>query len=395
MARYRYPRDGNGVTKDQNGRILTAVTVVCYLTGTNTPARIYAASAGGVAIFSVTSSTTDGSFVFYLDDTDYASTQHFDVTFTKTNYSTTASSNISIVGSFVTTPSTSVVDDIVTWNDLTGTTVKDSGVAVGEIALKVIAPATNTDLNVPQWNGPNSKTLKNGLTVGTGANNLVQLNGSSQLPAVSGALLTGIVQTWTQTTGTFTAAPASTSTITMTTDLTATILVGMPLKYVIGGVTYYGVVGAITSILLTVNGAPLGGNVTALYYGDATRVTNIDIIIPGLYEAASGTTLINTFLASQFIWDKQVSYLVRYRCFSNVHDSGTHGQASVRINSTEVNTTAGGLTIAANATWYSTVIDIATAAYDINPGEILEITAVKGGTGDASDLTVSMTFVLT
>jgi len=56
----------------------------------------------------------------------------------------------------------------------------------------VKTPATNTADNVPQWNGANSKTLKNGLTVGTGANNLVQLNGSSQLPAIDGSLLTGI-----------------------------------------------------------------------------------------------------------------------------------------------------------------------------------------------------------
>jgi hypothetical protein len=56
----------------------------------------------------------------------------------------------------------------------------------------VLGPATNTDLKVPQWDGANTKTLKDGLTVGTAANNLVQLNGSAQLPAVSGALLTNL-----------------------------------------------------------------------------------------------------------------------------------------------------------------------------------------------------------
>ena len=91
MARYRYPRDGNGFTKDQNGRILISTTVVCYLTSTTTPAKIYAASAGGVAIYSVTSSATDGSFSFWIDDSDYASTQFFDITFTKTNYKTVTS----------------------------------------------------------------------------------------------------------------------------------------------------------------------------------------------------------------------------------------------------------------------------------------------------------------
>ena len=55
-----------------------------------------------------------------------------------------------------------------------------------------ISPATNTANYVPQWNGANSKTLLNGLAVGTGANNLVQLNGDSKLPAVDGSQLTNL-----------------------------------------------------------------------------------------------------------------------------------------------------------------------------------------------------------
>ena len=56
----------------------------------------------------------------------------------------------------------------------------------------VIAPATNTANNVPQWDGANSKTLKDGLAVGTAANNLVQLDGSARLPAVDGSQLTNL-----------------------------------------------------------------------------------------------------------------------------------------------------------------------------------------------------------
>jgi hypothetical protein len=197
---------------------------------------------------------------------------------------------------------------------------------------------------------------------------------------------------WTKTTGTFTATPASTSTLTMTSDLTASILVGMPLKYVIGGTTYYGRVSAIASDLLTVNGAPLSGDVTALYYGGGT-VRQVVVIIPGTYEDANNTALIASDLKSQLAWNLPKSYLVKYSVFSNTHDTGTHGQASARINDTEVNTTAGGLTVAADATWYHTVVDIATAAYDVNPGEVVEVTAVKAGNGDASDLTAIMIFV--
>jgi hypothetical protein len=203
----------------------------------------------------------------------------------------------------------------------------------------------------------------------------------------------GLVDRWTQTTGTFTAAPASTSTLTMTTDLTASIKVGMSLKYAIGGVTYYGRVAAIAANLLTVNGAPLGGDVTALYYNGGW-LREVVVIIPGPYEDASNTALITSDLTSNLLWWLPTSYLVYFSVYSNVHDSGgTHGQASVRINGTEVNTTAGGELIAANTTWYPTVVNIATAAYDINPGELLEVTAVKGTTGDASNLTVHMIFL--
>lgn len=192
----------------------------------------------------------------------------------------------------------------------------------------------------------------------------------------------------------FTATPASTSTITMGTDQTATILVGSPLKYTIGGTVYYGMVAAITSNLLTVAGAPLGGDVTALSLGDASRIEQVDIVVNGYYEDADNTALIGSDLNAALVWRKSKSYAVAYKVWSKVHDShATHGKATVLINATELNTSADGLTIAADATWYSTVVDIATAAYDINPAEAIEIAVKKGGTGDAHDLVVSIMFV--
>ena len=198
---------------------------------------------------------------------------------------------------------------------------------------------------------------------------------------------------WAQVpTASFTAAPASTSTITMLADLSASIKVGMSLKYVIGGVTYYGQVKAIAANLLTVRGAPLGGNVTALYYGGGI-VHQLHILIPGLYEDASNTALISTDLKSNLPWNFKIGYAVYFSVWSKTHDTGTHGQASVRINNVELCTTAGGLTIAADATLYETVVDIATGAYDINPGELIEVTSIKAGNGDASDLTVELIII--
>ena len=53
-------------------------------------------------------------------------------------------------------------------------------------------PVTNDANYVPQWNGANSQLLKNGLGVGTSANQLVQLDASAKLPALDGSQLLGI-----------------------------------------------------------------------------------------------------------------------------------------------------------------------------------------------------------
>ncbi|WP_420415289.1 hypothetical protein [Roseibium sp.] len=53
-------------------------------------------------------------------------------------------------------------------------------------------PVSSTDNNIPRWDGTGGNLLKDGLAVGTSANNLVQLDGSGNLPAVDGSNLTGI-----------------------------------------------------------------------------------------------------------------------------------------------------------------------------------------------------------
>jgi hypothetical protein len=56
----------------------------------------------------------------------------------------------------------------------------------------VVGPASATSNAVPQFDGTTGKLLKNGPAIGTGANNLVQLDSSSRLPAVDGSLLTNL-----------------------------------------------------------------------------------------------------------------------------------------------------------------------------------------------------------
>lgn len=56
---------------------------------------------------------------------------------------------------------------------------------------KVTAPSSTTENKIPQWDST-SKKLKDGLTIGTSANNLVQLDASSKLPPVDGSQLTNL-----------------------------------------------------------------------------------------------------------------------------------------------------------------------------------------------------------
>lgn len=85
MSRYAC----NGICKNQGGQVIGGATVSAFLAGTSTPASVYVASSGGTAVNTVTSDSANGSFLFYIDTTDYAPSQTFDIVFSKTNYNTT------------------------------------------------------------------------------------------------------------------------------------------------------------------------------------------------------------------------------------------------------------------------------------------------------------------
>lgn len=181
--------------------------------------------------------------------------------------------------------------------------------------------------------------------------------------------------------------------LTMGVDLSSEILKNSPLRYTIGGTEYFGICSSIGSNYITICGPVMGGNVTNLKYGDSSKVVQFQVTIPSTYEDASNTDLIQSDLKSNFLWDAPKAYLVRFGVYSDVEDTSDDGQASVRINNTEVNMITGGATIKAAKTWYNTVVNIAPTAYDINPGEELEVTCIKGTGGDAQNLSVKMIFV--
>lgn len=186
----------------------------------------------------------------------------------------------------------------------------------------------------------------------------------------------------------YTSTPASTSTITFSVDITALNLVGLPVQYVIGGTTYYGLISALTSSLMTIKGISLSGTITALYYGPVSKIQQHVITIPNQYETATSNTLVENNY-SQFVWKLPAAYIVSYSVYSYTADSGTKGQVDLVVNGNLLNNVAGGLTVAAAITRVSTTIDINPTYYQIQRDNIIDVSATKNGNGDASFLTVT------
>ena len=94
----RYPYQGT--TKDGGGRVICSASVAVFLTGTSTPASIYAASAGGVAVNSVTSgadtSSAPGYFIFYVDRGNYTAEQRFDIKISHSGFNPQTYTSISV-----------------------------------------------------------------------------------------------------------------------------------------------------------------------------------------------------------------------------------------------------------------------------------------------------------
>lgn len=200
---------------------------------------------------------------------------------------------------------------------------------------------------------------------------------------------------WTQETH-FAATPASTSTLTMTEDETATIKVGYGLKYTISGTIYYAVVTAITNNLLTLAGAPLSGNVTELYWCDSSRVLQVDFFVPGPFADAANSGLLASDARTKFRWSLGGAYCVRIMHTVRVDDSGANQpHVTISINGAVVGTDNSNVGLAVAESWTSTVVGINTSNYSINPGNPMEIITDAGGSnGDATDLTASALFVI-
>lgn len=86
----------SGTIRNDSGPIVSiGCTVAVFLSGTETPADIYAAVSGGAAVHSVTSDSK-GQFLFFIDTDDYSFNQFFKVVISGTGLETTTIDPVSI-----------------------------------------------------------------------------------------------------------------------------------------------------------------------------------------------------------------------------------------------------------------------------------------------------------
>lgn len=212
---------------------------------------------------------------------------------------------------------------------------------------------------------------------------------------------------WTAVTG-FNDQPYSTSKIDVTgiADHGAS-MVGKPIKFKLSGSYYYAIGTStntpdFTNYYLNIAGAPLttgDGDLTELYVGTPEMIRQEVINIPGYWADGASSTLLASDLKIALRWGGAAAYLVRMEAWSNTDDSGAN-KARVNVtvagNAVLTTNTNAGLEIAADATWYSSVVDINTSNYDISilAGAIELSTDANGSNDDSSDLTVILTFIL-
>lgn len=192
----------------------------------------------------------------------------------------------------------------------------------------------------------------------------------------------------------YTATPASTSTLTFGTDDTATLLVGLPVRYTISSTVYYGKVSAIAANLLTVRGAPLGGDVTKLEYGAPEMLRQIHVSVPGAFEDADNTTLLATDAYTQVRWQGKQAVCIGFDAVVQTADTGTAPNVNVTWGGNSISTSNTNAGIATNGTWAKTGIDISTTNYVVDNEEALEIAVDKIGNGNALDLSVDIIMVM-
>jgi len=194
----------------------------------------------------------------------------------------------------------------------------------------------------------------------------------------------------------YTATPASTSQLTMS-DTTG-LAVGLPIKYTISGTDYYGVVDSVTEDTnVTIVGAPMGDDLSALYVGTPAKLSVVNLFVASTYADGTDTDLLANDMSAPLKWLGPAAHLVFFSANQATADSGTEPKVNIQIGNAAVSTndSNNGVQLSTAGTWVdNSDVAINTTNYAVAWGDELEVACTAaGGTGDAADLTLLLLFV--
>jgi hypothetical protein len=312
---------------------------------------------------------------------------------------------VSSSGTGVTGPGVAVANNFAAFDGTTGQVIKDSGYGYSSFQpananLTTISGLSGTSGFLKRVAGNwvlDTTTYLTDIPIATKTSLGGVIAGSGMIITASGRI--DVAQqpalAWSQMTG-FTATPANSYTIAMTTDWTSSIVPGMCLKYNIGGTFYYGVVTSIISTAIVIAGAPLTGSIIALYYADAIRSIQVDFFISGTFADAPNDTLLETDMYTAYKWNLPAARLVQIQERVSIDDSGaTQPKVNISVGGNKVCTSNSSNGLVASESWVTSVVDINTTNYVVTKGSVIEITTDASGTNkDAKHLTMSAVFVL-
>ena len=202
--------------------------------------------------------------------------------------------------------------------------------------------------------------------------------------------------------------PPSSSTITLTEDLTSWVKAGLPVKFTLGGGasnpgTYYARAAGVASNSLTISGPALetdDGDLTALWIGQPDGIVQLDFFIPGLYGASIAADLLGSLARTAFKWQGITSaHIVHFMAAHAVADSVTQPKINVIVGGSYLVSTYdsnNGIQLSTPLNWVDhPAASIHYSYNNINTNTSVSLKCtVAGGAGDAEDLTVSIVIVL-
>lgn len=178
----------------------------------------------------------------------------------------------------------------------------------------------------------------------------------------------------------YTAAPPTTSTITVTAATVAAAPAGTPIRYKVGGSALYGIVTTSTGTTLTIAGVSISTTLTELALGTPEMVREEVLFVNSRNTSgaqvtyAAGADCLATIGFQYRRWSGPKAYCVTYRA---THRTATSPVVNLKINGSNVSST--GITVSATAGTWTTVgaVLIDSSTYDINYGEDIEIHATN------------------